>query len=258
MRQRGNQESVLSTGVHRKLRFALAVLLAGTGLYGQTPTATLSGIVRDPAASVVVAAKVTVRNTATGIPRTTDTDGEGRYRLTNLEPGPYELRVEAPGFRTVVRGGIVLTVGGSSEADVSLELGVVTDVVTVTQEVPLIDTSKAEVSRVVTGSSIESLPIIGRNFVDFAKLSSGVAPGRENTGGGAFKEPDAGVGVSAAPRLSFGGQSELSTLILVDGADNVQTFTGLPRATPSQEAAAEFRILNNTFESAYGRARAGS
>src|SRR5712692_7010495 len=108
-----------------------------------------------------------------------------------------------------------------------------------------------------TGTSIESLPIIGRNFVDFAKLSSGVAPGRENIGGGAFKEPDAGVGASAAPRLSFGGQSELNTLILVDGADNIQTFTGLPRATPSQEAVQEFRILNNTFEAVYGRALGG-
>jgi outer membrane receptor for ferrienterochelin and colicin len=93
--------------------------------------------------------------------------------------------------------------------------------------------------------------------VDFAKLSSGVAPGRENTGGGAFKEPDTGVGSAAAPRLTFGGQSELSTLILVDGVDNIQTFTGLPRVTPSQEAVQEFRVLNSTFRSEYGRALGG-
>jgi outer membrane receptor protein involved in Fe transport len=101
------------------------------------------------------------------------------------------------------------------------------------------------------------LPNIGRNFVDFVKLSTGVAPGRENVGGGAFKEPDVGVGSAAAPRLTFGGQSELSTLILVDGADNIQTFTGLPRATPSQEAAQEFRILNSTYLAEYGRALGG-
>jgi hypothetical protein len=89
------------------------------------------------------------------------------------------------------------------------------------------------------------------------KLSSGVAIGRENIGGGAFKEADTGVGVAAAPRLSFGGQPELNTLIQVDGADNVQTFTGLPRATPSQEAAQEFRILNSTYLAEYGRALGG-
>jgi outer membrane receptor protein involved in Fe transport len=133
----------------------------------------------------------------------------------------------------------------------------VTEVVEIKQEEPLIEPTKAELSRVVNERSIESLPIIGRNFVDFVKLSSGVAPGRENTGGGAFKEPDAGVGSAAAPRLTFGGQSELSTLILVDGADNIQTFTGLPRATPSQEAAREFRVLNSTFLAEYGRALGG-
>src|SRR5205807_8805060 len=89
------------------------------------------------------------------------------------------------------------------------------------------------------------------------KLSSGVAPGRENTGGGAFKEPDAAVGAASAPRLTFGGQSELNTKVLVDGADNTQSFTGLPRVTPSQEAAQEFRIVNNTFAAEYGGAMGG-
>ena len=89
------------------------------------------------------------------------------------------------------------------------------------------------------------------------KLSSGVALGRENIGGGPFKEPDTGVGASAAPRLSFGGQQELNTLVQVDGVDNVQTFTGLPRATPSQEAVKEFRILNSTYLAEYGRALGG-
>jgi TonB dependent receptor len=101
------------------------------------------------------------------------------------------------------------------------------------------------------------LPNIGRNFVDFVKLSSGVAVGREAIYGGVFKEPDVGVGAVAAPRLSFAGQAELNTLIQVDGADNVQTFTGLPRATPSQEAASEFRVLNSTYLAEYGRAMGG-
>ena len=93
--------------------------------------------------------------------------------------------------------------------------------------------------------------------MDFVKLSSGVAIGRENVGGGPFKEPDTGVGAAAAPRLSFGGQQELNTLVQVDGVDNVQTFTGLPRATPSQEAVKEFRILNSTYLAEYGRALGG-
>ena len=114
--------------------------------------------------------------------------------------------------------GVVLTVGGTTRLDLTVQVGAITEVVEVRNEEPLVETTRAEISRVVNQQEIESLPIIGRNFVDFVKLSTGVAQGRENVGGGAFKEPDLGVGVAAAPRLTFGGQSELSTLILVDGA----------------------------------------
>jgi outer membrane receptor protein involved in Fe transport len=236
----------------------LAVLgVAWIGMQSQTPTATLSGIVRDPTGAVVPQVKVTLRNTARGTLRTTSTDGEGRYSLSNVDPGTYELRAEHSGFNTEVKNGVVLTVGGASQVDLNLRVGAATEVITVTDQAPLVEMSKAEVSNVISEQAIQSLPNIGRNFVDFVKLSSGVAPGRENTGGGAFKEPDAGVGSAAAPRLTFGGQSELNTKVLVDGADNVQTFTGLPRATPSQEAAQEFRVVNNTFATEYGGALGG-
>src|SRR5262245_52548310 len=223
---------------------------------GQTTPATLSGVIRDTSGAVIPGAKISVRNISTGAMRETNTDEEGRYNLTSLGPGQYEVRAERVGFRTA-QSNVTLTIGGASNLDLTVQVGNVSEVVEVTAEEPLIESSKAGMSRVVTQQSIESLPIIGRNFVDFAKLSSGVAPGRENTGGGAFKEPDAGVGAAAAPRLTFGGQSELFTIILVDGVDNIQTFTGLPRVTPSQEAVQEFRILNSTFVSEYGRALGG-
>jgi hypothetical protein len=238
------------------LLMAWVALLASPVASGQTTTATLSGVIRDASGAVVPEARIGVRNINTGAARETTTDGEGRYNLTNLGPGQYEVRAERAGFRTA-QSNVTLTIGGAAILDLILQIGNVSEVVEVKQEEPLIEPTKAEMSRVVNEQAIESLPIIGRNFVDFAKLSSGVAPGRENTGGGAFKEPDTGVGSAAAPRLTFGGQSELSTLILVDGVDNIQTFTGLPRVTPSQEAVQEFRVLNSTFLAEYGRALGG-
>src|SRR5262245_43726177 len=223
----------------------------------QTASGTLSGLVRDDSGGILAGAGVTARNVATGAARRATTDTSGRYNLANLDPGEYELRAELQGFKTVVRGAVVVSVGGFVVADVQMSVGQVAEEVTVTEREPLVETTKTDLSRVVVTTEIESLPNIGRNFVDFVKLSSSVAVGRENIGGGAFKEPDTGVGVAAAPRLSFGGQSELNTLIQVDGADNVQTFTGLPRATPSQEAAQEFRILNSTYLAEYGRALGG-
>ena len=238
--------------------FSVAMFsVAWIGAHGQTTTATLSGVVHDPTGAVVPQVKITLRNIAKGANRTTSTDNDGRYNLSTMEPGTYELRAERTGFSTEVKNGVVLTVGGSAQVDVTLRVGSATEVITVTDQAPLVETARAEVSNVITEQAIQALPNIGRNFVDFVKLSSGVAPGRENTGGGAFKEPDAGVGSSAAPRLTFGGQSELNTKVLVDGADNVQTFTGLPRTTPSQESAQEFRVVNNTFAAEYGGAMGG-
>jgi outer membrane receptor protein involved in Fe transport len=234
----------------------LSLLMSGAAL-GQTTTATVSGIILDPSGAAVPEAQVTVKNTDTGATRSTTTDGEGRYSIASLSPGQYEVRAERTGFRTAVQRPVVLTVGGTTTLNLTVQVGALNEVVEVRNEEPLLETTRAEISRVVDQQDIESLPIIGRNFVDFVKLSTGVAPGRENVGGGAFKEPDLGVGVAAAPRLTFGGQSELSTLILVDGVDNIQTFTGLPRATPSQEAAQEFRVLNSTTLSEYGRAMGG-
>ena len=242
----------------RVLSLVLSMLFTiGATASAQTATGTISGTVHDSTGAVIPGVAVTTRNVATGASRSAVTDAQGRYRIANVEPGEYELRAALTGFRTAVRSSLIVTVGGTTETDLELTVGSVAEEVTVQTEAPLIETSKVDLSRVVSTREIESLPISGRNFVDFVKLSSGVALGRENVGGGAFKEPDVGVGSAAAPRLSFGGQPELNTMIQVDGADNVQTFTGLPRATPSQEAAKEFRVLNSTYLAEYGRALGG-
>jgi hypothetical protein len=236
---------------------AFFLMALAVGLYAQTSTATLSGTVHDPSDAVVTRAVVTLINSSTGTSRRTESDGQGRYSFSNVEPGRYDLSIEHPGFKKTVQKEVLLTVGGSAVLDVTLPVGAVSESVMVTTAPPLIETSSPNLSRVVDEQTIESLPILGRNFVDFAELSTGVSAGRENVGGGAFKEPDTGVGQAAAPRLAFGGQPELNTMILVDGAGNVQTFTGLPRVTPSQEAVQEFRVLNTTYLTEYGRASGG-
>jgi hypothetical protein len=236
---------------------AIGLLLGDVNSAAQIATATLAGVIRDETGGALPGVTVTVRSVATGAVRAATTDASGRYRVTALDPGEYEVRAELANFRSAVRTGVILTVGGTTDVEIGMSVGAITEQVTVVTQAPLIETSAVEMSRVVSAAEIESLPISGRNFVDFVKLSSGVAVGRENVGGGAFKEPDVGVGSAAAPRLSFGGQPELNTMVQVDGADNVQTFTGLPRATPSQEAAQEFRVLNSTYLAEYGRALGG-
>jgi Carboxypeptidase regulatory-like domain/TonB dependent receptor len=241
---------------------ARTVLLFGllaTGLRlaaGQTTAASLSGVVSDHHGGAIPGVGIQLKNLATGAVRDAITDRAGRYSVFDLEPGDYELHAEKPRFKTAVQTPVSLSVAETATFDFQMSVGDIKQIVVVTG-VPLVEPTESGMTLVVGINEIQSLPNIGRNFVDFAKLDSAVHLGRENVGGGAFKEPDAGVGVSAAPRLSFGGQSELNTMIQVDGADNVQTFTGLPRATPSQEAVQEFRVLDSTYLAEYGRSLGG-
>jgi carboxypeptidase family protein len=235
----------------------LLLLMAVAVGYGQTPTATLSGVVRNEQGEVIKEATVTVKNSATGKARQVTTDSDGRYVFAFLEPGSYDLDVQAAGFKILMQKGLILNVGGTTARDVKMEVGGISEQVNIDVKNPLTEPNKVDVSRMVSVEEIQGLPNIGRNFVDFVKLSSNVTQGRERDTPGVFKEPDVGVGAVATPRLSFGGQLELYTLIQVDGADSIQTFTGTPRATPSQEAASEFRILNSTYLAEYGRAMGG-
>lgn len=241
----------------RILLFLIALVSLSISTSAQTATAMLSGTVTDQSKAVVPHAKITIHNPATGTTRASITDEQGRFFVSALVPGTYDLQVEQKGFKTAVLSGLVLTVGGSAVADISLSVGDVSEQVLVSSESGLIANENFGIHRVVGSREIETLPIGGRNFVDFVKLSSSVVVGRENVGGGSFKEPDAAVGASAVPRLSFGGQSELNTMIQVDGVDNVQTVTGLPRAAPSMEAVLEFRIVNSSYLAEYGRALGG-
>jgi hypothetical protein len=245
--------------IDRKIGLAsvLLLLLAAVLVTGQTATATISGVVKDERGAVIANAGISLKNIATGVWRETTTDGQGNYNLFSLQPGEYEIRCAAQGFKSITREGLALKVGGSSVLDLTLPVGELGTEVVVAASDPLLEPAKVELSRVVETREIESLPISGRNFVDFAKLAGGVAPGRENVTGGGFKEPDIAVGVAAVPRLTFAGQSELYNMIQVDGVDNIQTVTGLPRATPSQEAVREFRILTSTFLAEYGRTLGG-
>ena len=232
---------------------SLLVMFCGS-MNAQTAKSTISGVVSNPEGTPLAGATVTVTATATGVSRSVITDKSGNYVVSNLDPGEYFLRATAEGFPPVMVEAIVLSVGGTTVLGVSMA-GEAQSAVAFHQ--PLIDDASGDRSRIVRREEIDLLPNRGRNFVDFVKLTGAAVQGRENVGGGPFKEPDTGVGASAVPRLSFGGQSELNTVLQVDGADNIQTMTGLPRATPSQEAAGEFRVLSTSFLPQYGGSLAG-
>ncbi len=211
--------------------------------------AQLNGTVQDESGAVVPNASITLRETETNRTYTATSNDAGFYVLPNLPPGRYELTVEYTGFAKYTQTGIVMSVGQTATIEVTLKVAAAGEKVLVTTEAPPVEPTRTEISQVIENKQIESLPISGRLFTDFALLTPGVATGRTSLQS-TFTEFE-------VTRISFGGMRDFSNTITVDGADTTNTATGTQRATPSQEAVSEFRVVNNSFGAEYGRALGG-
>src|SRR5262245_8442865 len=141
---------------------ALLLLLMAVPIgYGQTPTATLSGVVRTMQGEIIKEAIVTLKNNATGKTRQATTDKEGRYIFPLLEPGSYEIKVQADGFKLMIQKNLILNVGGTSVKDVQMEVGGISEQVNIEVMNPLTEPNKTDVSRMVEEAEIQGLPNIG-------------------------------------------------------------------------------------------------
>lgn len=215
---------------------------------GGASFAQLNGTVQDTNGAAIVRATVTLRNLDTNQAYAATSNDAGYYIVPNLPPGRYELTVTSTGFGKHTQTGIALTVGQTATVNVTLRV-TVEDTISVTGETPLIEPTRTEVSQVIETRQIASLPVSGRLFTDFALLTPGVATGRTSLGT-TFTEFE-------VTQISFGGMRSFSNLITVDGADFINANTGVQRATPPQESVQEFRVVNNSFGSEYGRALGG-
>ncbi len=240
---------------HLRLKFlttmiaALFALILVVPAFGQqAATATIEGIVTDPNAAVVPGAKVTVKNVDTGLTREIVTDESGIYRIAALPPGTYQISASGQGFAENKYGTITLSVGQKLNIDLALRVNV-SEAVNITDDAPIVETTRTNISASVSERAVRELPVNGRNFLDFVTLTPGVV--RDPRGGD----------------LSFGGQKGTLNSVQIDGVDNNNLFfgqalgrTGSGRAPYqfSQDAVQEFQVNTNTFSAEFGRAAGGT
>jgi len=211
--------------------------------------AQLNGTVRDASGGTIAKASIALRETDTNRSYSTLSNNDGFYVFASVPPGRYELTTQATGFAKSTQTGIVLTVAQTATLDVTLRVASGSEKVVVTTETPVIEPTKTEISQVIETQQIDSLPISGRLFTDFALLTPGVATSRTSLGT-TFTDFE-------TSQISFGGQRSFSNTVAVDGADFVSMISGVQRSTPPQESVQEFRVVNNTFGAEYGRAAGG-
>ena len=233
------------------LVLAFTMVFQGAAL-AQTETGQITGTVSDPQGAVVAGATVTVTNNDTGAIRTSQTTGEGTYLVPSLQPGNYDVKIESSGFaaRTVP---VRVTVGTKVTVDVELVVsggGEAVDIVAGDQGVQ-VNTENQVLATVVTEKQIKELPTLTRNpyvLVQLAGTAVDIDPEAQDPNTTAS---DRGVG------FNINGQRSASTNVLLDGADNNDTYgSDIGNAVPL-DSVQEFTVLSNNFSAEYGRAGGG-
>jgi carboxypeptidase family protein/TonB-dependent receptor-like protein len=240
-----------SSGGDQMMRRALFVFAAlfsfALGLWAQADAnkGQIAGTVYDPNQAVVPNAKVTIKNTGTGLTREVSTNENGQFRAVLLDPGPYDVTVNSPGFAPAVYKGVILNVGSAVDIPVNLKIGTTTETVEVAAT--LVNVDLPAPSTIINTQAIENLPINGRRFQDFAALTPTV-------------QIDAQRG-----SISFAGQRGINGNVMVDGTDYNNPFFGGTRGgersgfvfTIPQSSIQEFQVLTTGYAAEYGRSTGG-
>src|SRR5436190_7906401 len=228
---------------------ALGALLVTTPAMAQAPTGTILGGVKDAQGGVVPGATVTATNLGTQYSRSAVTDGAGEYALRLLPVGNYKVEVTIPGFKNFSQTGIVLEVGRSARVDATIELGTVSETVSVVGDSPLVDTASAALQRTVGQNDVLNLPLVNRDLYSLLSLTGGIS---SNVSSNSLGGPE------QLTTINGSGTAQMGTVnFQLDGGNNTAGLRGTGNPAPNPEAVQEFRVLTNGYAAEYGRYSAG-
>ena len=213
---------------------------------GQKDSGGVAGVVRDSGGALVAGAKVRVKDVDRGTEIVVTTSSQGEYVANPLKIGRYNLTAEKGGFKKTTVGPVVVNIQEHPAVDITLQVGSISEVVTVTSQGPLLETETSDLGQVMDSHRVSTLPLNGRNYAQLAQLGAGVAP----------SEP--GSRVSASYGFSANGARSLQNNFLLDGVDNNANLGDVLNETafviqPSVDAIAEFKVQTNSYSAEFGR-----
>jgi hypothetical protein len=225
--------------------YVIFCCLVAAGVFAQQPTGEITGIVTDATGAAIPGAGVEAVNASTGLRWNAVSTSDGTYAFSILPPGTYGLQVRKQGFETLERTGIALSIGQVVRLDLTLKIGSQTQTVVVTGSAPLLESETASTGQVISTKPINDLPLNGRNFLQLAKLTAGVAepkPGDRAAAGGSFQ--------------ANGVRAQLNNFLL-DGVDNNAKIVDQQNSSPvviqpSVDALQEFKVETNNYSAEYG------
>jgi hypothetical protein len=232
----------------RQIVLGLLIALGAISALGQSTSATLSGIVSDSQGAIIPNATVVATQSSTHQARRSITDASGSYSIPNLDIGEYSVSATAQGFKSLLVPSIILQVNQSAVLNLSLQVGAVTQEVTVTSTLPLVDTQTSTVGQVIENRSIESIALNGRQFWQLTSL----VPGSTYTPGGQ-QIARGGAGIrSSSVDVSIDGASSTFTGWRLDGSDITDVEAGGTNLQPNVDALEEFKVESANMSAEYG------
>ena len=236
---------------HFHPRFVLLLALSTACLWAQTGgTGAITGLLTDPAGSVIPQAAVKVTNIENGDTRTTASNSTGSYLVSLLPPGVYRVEISKPGFKVLTFPAVRVTVADTATLNAKLEVGAVSDQVTVVSEAEQLQTASSALGRVTSERMVVELPLAARNFTQIIGLNPGVSSEVNNA-------TDLGRGNGGMSNFSTGGASVKDNNYQMDGVgtndiQNSGTFSG-GVAIPNPDTIEEFRVQTQQYDASYGR-----
>ena len=219
----------------------LLVTGAPTRAWGQATSGSISGRITDLFGALVAGATVTATSERTGLARTATTTRDGEYLLASVPPDRYAVTATLQGFKAAQRTGLEISVDQALRVNFTLDVGELTDVVTVTAAAPLLQTQSASTGEMIDQRQIQDLPLLGRNFLELARLTAGT------TAGGGGNPLD----------LSVNGQREFGNSVVVDGVEVTGNRNNDANVRPSIDAVQEFKVVTSAYAPEFGRAAGG-
>jgi hypothetical protein len=240
---------------NRLVWFTAIVVVSAAGVFAQTFTATVTGLVTDPQGAAIPGATVTVTSVATGVKKSVTTDSNGAYVMPLLQPSEYTVTAEAAGFQRVSRSGIRLEVNQTAEINLQLALTGVSVTVEVSGATPLLVTQQSSVDQTIEQKFIEDLPLADQDIFQFVQLAPGVVSGNPNN-----PSPIGDIGNRNFfdSNFSVNGGKGSTNDILLDGVANViGDFNGVG-TVPPVGSIQEFKVQSGAYSAEFGRSGGGN
>ena len=227
--------------------------------HAQVTTATIVGDVTDSSGGALPGVTVTARNVDTGFARTVPSNEVGAYRLEFLPIGSYVVEASLDGFKSFSRPGIVLNVNDSISVDIALEVGGVSETVTVEAATPMVNTVTADISKTIDDAAIQTLPLVDRNVYTLLDLTPGVQSNNNGVASASVTTSSLSLGFPEQRTLINGGADggTGSVNYYLDGGINMTALRNTGNILPNPDAIQEFKVQTNSYNAEYGRFSSG-